>query len=162
MPRWRPLLTADLASVSDIAARVHPGFFEDDFVFAERQLLAPQGCWICDGPDGAMGYVLSHPWTLAAPPALNAPLGTIPHEPDIFYIHDLALLPQARGTGAAGRIVRTLIEIAQPYPAMSLVAVNGSIPFWSRFGFAVADRPDLAQKLLSYGEDARFMMRARR
>ena len=161
MAKWRPMQANDLPVVSGIAGKVHPRFFEDDFVFAERRALAPQGCWICEGPDGALGYVLSHPWTLAAPPALNSPLGAIPEKPDTFYIHDLALVPGARGTGAAGKIVETLIAVAKPFPAMSLVAVNGSAGFWSRFGFAPANRPDLAQKLRTYDEDARFMVRPR-
>jgi len=161
MSDWRPMDAADVPQVSAIAAKVHPGFFEDDAVFAERRILAPEGCWICEGNDGALGYVLSHPWTLAAPPALNSPLESLPGAPDTFYIHDLALLPAARGTGAAGKIIKTLIGAAAPYPTMSLVAVNGSIPFWSRFGFAVAERPDLAGKLSSYDASARLMVRQR-
>ena len=155
------MVEKDLPLVSAIAQKVHPSFFEDDPVFAERLRLAPEGCWICEGRDGALGYVLSHPWTLAAPPALNSPLGSLPGVPDTFYIHDLALLPATRGTGVARKIVEILIGTASPYSTMSLVAVNGSAPFWSRFGFAVSDRPDLAPKLASYAPDARLMVRQR-
>lgn len=160
MANWRPMQADDLPVVAKIAGEVHPRFFEESFVFAERQALAPQGCWICEGQGRPMGYVLAHPWTLAGPPALNSRLGGIPETPDTFYIHDLALLPLARGTGAARRIVETLIGVARDFPSMSLVAVNGSVDFWARFGFAVEDRPDLAQKLRTYDEDACFMVRA--
>lgn len=149
----------DVAAVSRIAAIVHPGFFEEDFVFSERQALAPEGCWLLEGGEDGIGYILSHPWALGSIPALNSRLHTLPEAPDTFYIHDLALLPAARGTGAASKIVETLIDVAKEFPSMSLVAVNNSIPFWSRFGFAVEDRPALAQKLLSYDEAARFMVR---
>lgn len=161
MTRWRPLLDSDIPTVSAIAAKVHPDFFEADAIFAERQRLAPEGCWLCEGDRGPMGYVLSHPWTLAAPPALNTLLGAIPGEPDTFYIHDLALLPAARGKGAAGAAVDILIDVAKDFAAMSLVAVNGSVPFWSRYGFTVAERPDLAAKLKSYDDAAQFMVRPR-
>lgn len=161
MFQWRRLRSSDIASVSAIAAKVHPDFFEDDVVFAERQNLAPEGCWLCEGENGPLGYVLSHPWTLTAPPALNSLLGAIPEAPDTFYIHDLALLPEARGLGAAGAAVEILIGVAKSLPTMSLVAVNGSVPFWSRYGFAISNRPDLMQKLLSYDDAAQFMVRQR-
>lgn len=158
-PFWRPLLASDIATVSRIAAQVHPGFPEADAVFAERQALSPQGCWLLETGQAGIGYVLSHPWRLGTVPALNARLGAIPEAPDTFYIHDLALLPAARGSGAASAIVETLIEVARPYRSMSLVAVNDSVAFWSRFGFAVEARPELAEKLMSYDAAARFMVR---
>jgi hypothetical protein len=37
--------------------------------------------------------------------------------------------------------------------------VNGSQPYWEKQGFSVQDVPQLREKLLSYSEDARFMMR---
>ncbi len=48
---------------------------------------------------------------------------------------------------------------ALPLPTMSLVAVGGSRGFWERQGFAVHDETALRAPLLSYGRDARFMMR---
>ena len=51
------------------------------------------------------GYLVSHPWPAGAVPALNSLLGEIPPGTANWYIHDLALLPAGRGTGAAGRIV---------------------------------------------------------
>lgn len=159
MAIWRPLASDDIAAVSKIAAAVHPGFFEEDAVFADRVALAPQGCWLLEADEGPLGYVLSHPWRLGDIPALNTTLGSLPVPADTFYIHDLALLRDARGTGAAGRIVETLIATAVPCPTMSLVAVNGSLPFWSRFGFAPVDAPELAGKLESYDGAARYMVR---
>lgn len=157
---WRPALPNDIAAISAVAAEVHPDFPEDDSVFAERIALAPQGCWLLVTAGGeAMGYVLSHPGRLGVLPALNSLLGALPEDPDTFYIHDLALLPRARGGGAAGEIVKTLIGIGAAYRTMSLVAVNGSIGFWSRFGFALEDRPELVAKLSSYDAHARFMVR---
>lgn len=159
MPGWRPLRISDIAAVSAIAARVHPGFFEEDAVFADRLTLSPDGCWLLEGERAPLGYVLAHPWRLGSVPALDTVLGTLPEAADTFYLHDLALLPGARGTGAAGRIVRKLIEGAKDYPTMSLVAVNGSQPFWSRFGFVPHEDAALGAKLASYDAQACYMVR---
>lgn len=158
---WRPLTQLDLPAVEAIAAAVHPDFPEDAAVFAERQRLYPAGTRILELAGTPSGYVLSHPWRYRHLPALNSPLGTIPADADTFYLHDLALLPTARGTGAAGRIVTDILDHARTagFPSMSLVAVNGSVSFWSKHGFAVTDAPELEQKLLSYEHAARFMVR---
>jgi N-acetylglutamate synthase-like GNAT family acetyltransferase len=106
-------------------------------------------------------YTLTHPWRYAEPPALNVMLGEIPARPSTYYIHDLALTPEARGSGAGAAIVEAVIAHAEKtgVPNLSLVAVNNSVPFWSRFGFEVVAEPKLVEKLLSYDADARFMVR---
>jgi ribosomal protein S18 acetylase RimI-like enzyme len=112
--------------------------------------------------DSLIGYILSHPWTYGAPPALNSLLGAIPMPPNTYYIHDIALLPQARGTGAANIVVAQLIDLAASLglPNLSLVAVNDSVGFWQRHGFALTPIPALDAKLRSYDDAARFMTRA--
>jgi ribosomal protein S18 acetylase RimI-like enzyme len=116
------------------------------------------------GRQGAklIGYILSHPWTYAAPPALNSQLGALPAPPTTYYIHDIALLPEARGTRAATTIVQQLIELAGTLnlPNLSLVAVNDSVAFWQRHGFMLTPVPSLDAKLRTYDEAARFMVRA--
>jgi len=48
---------------------------------------------------------------------------------------------------------------AAGWPALTLVAVNDAAPFWERHGFVVIDPPGMADKLASYGADARYMIR---
>jgi len=155
------MTTLDLPLVETIAAQVHPGFPEDLAVLAERQRLYPSGARLLELGGRPSGYILSHPWQFKALPALNSLLGALPKAPSTYYLHDLALLPAARGTGAAGIVVRDLIAHAQRqhFANMSLVAVNGSIPFWQKHGFAVVDAPELESKLMSYEGAARFMVR---
>ena len=88
-------------------------------------------------------------------------LGAIPADADTYYIHDLALLPLTRGVGAARQIVAALTKHASAmgYPSMSLVAVNGSLGFWEKHGFAVEHRPELADKLAAYEQAARYMVK---
>ena len=45
------------------------------------------------------------------------------------------------------------------FETMSLVAVNGSVPFWEKQGFGVEERPDLKEKLAAYEETARYMVK---
>ncbi len=151
---------ADLAAVAAIAARVHPAYPEDAAVFAERLALSPAGCLVLPRAEGIGGYVLSHPWPLGQVPALNARLGAVPAAADAWYIHDLALLPAARGTGAASACVAILARHARErgLRRMALVAVAGSAGFWRRHGFREAHDQALAAKLASYDDAARYMI----
>jgi len=158
---WRAMSGYDLDAVFAIATKVHPGFFEAADVLGEKHALYRHGCYILEVSEKPAGYVLSHPWLRGSLPALNAPLGQLPENPDTFYIHDLALLPLTRGVGAAGQIVSSLTKHAEAMglPTMSLVAVNGSAPFWEKQGFSAEDRPELAEKLAAYEDTARYMVK---
>lgn len=158
---WRAMSGYDLEAVSAIAAKVHPGFFEADAVLAEKHSLYRNGCYILEVAEKPAGYVLSHPFTRGTLPALNTLIGALPEKPDTFYIHDLALLPLTRGVGAAGQIVAALTKHAEVmgFPSLSLVAVNGSLPFWEKQGFVAEDRPELQEKLAAYEEAARYMVK---
>jgi GNAT superfamily N-acetyltransferase len=158
---WRPMMPSDLAAVSAIAARVHPEYPEDDAVFAERLALYPAGCLVLMNVTEALGYLISHPWYLGRPPALNALLGALPAPATTYYLHDLALLPDARGSGAAAAIVATLIRHAadQRHQNISLVAVNNSVQFWLRQGFRIHDDAALTARLSSYDAQARYLLR---
>ena len=152
---------ADLPSVNELATRIHPDYPEDDAVFAERLRLYPEGCRVLEGEHGLVAYVVSHPWRHQEPPPLNALLGALPPRPSTFYIHDLAMAPEAQGTGAGASIVALLADHASAsgLSSMSLIAVNGSAGFWQRQGFEAVHNPLLDSRLRSYGDDARFMSR---
>jgi GNAT superfamily N-acetyltransferase len=158
---WRAMSAFDLPAVDEIAAQVHPAFFEASEVLAERQQLYRNGCYLLEVSEKPVGYVLSHPWRTGALPALNAKLGEIPTDADTYYIHDLALLPVTRRLGAASHIVEALAKhaAAQGFATMHLVAVNGSKSFWERHGFAVEEAPALADKLRGYEDAAQYMVR---
>lgn len=158
---WRPMTAIDLPAVLAVAAVVHPGYPEDEAVFAERLRLFPDGCRVLAGNDGLRGYVVSHPWHRAAPPALNSLLGGLPAQAGSFYIHDLALLPAARGSGAGRAVTERLVQIAakEGLPCLSLVAIDGSSGFWRHQGFRELHDPALAAKLASYDDAARYMER---
>lgn len=161
--RWRAMSEADLAAVARIAARVHPDYPEKDEVFAERLRLYPTGNLLLLDPVGKpTGYVVSHPWPFASAPALDSLLGALPAGGDNYYIHDIALLPEARGRGAARAAVERLAQHAkrEGCARVSLVAIAGTQAFWERQGFAVAARAELDEMLKSYDASARYMSRA--
>ena len=144
----------DLPAVNGIADRVHPAFPERPAIPAERLALYPNGCLVLERDGAVMGYAVSHPWH-GKPPALDTLLGQLPITPATYYLHDLALLPAARGNGAAA--VAWLIRQAarENLATLSLVAVNDSVGFWQRQGFAVTGPAPT-----SYGAAAACMARA--
>lgn len=158
---WRPMTQADIPAVDAIAAEIHAALPEHAFVFAERQRLHPDGCFMLEVDGVPAGYVISHPWRYLSPPALNTLLERIPADASTYYIHDLALLPRARRTGAGSAIAARLIAHAAGtgLPNASLIAVYDAAPFWRRHGFRVVDDPALAEKLAGYGPEARMMTR---
>ena len=158
---WRAMTDYDLPAVQAIADVVHPDFFEAPEVLAERHGLYRNGCYLLELGEKPTGYVLSHPWRYGSLPALNTQLQRLPADADTYYLHDLALLPVARRIGAASKIVKALVKHAsvEGYQTMTLVAVNNSVPFWEKHGFAIAEVPELYAKLLSYDEAARYMVR---
>lgn len=157
--RWRPMTRTDLATVAQIAALVHPAYPEDPAIAAERLALDPAGCFMLDGEAAPIAYLLSHRWMDGDPPTLDTHLCALPPHPNVWYIHDIAMLPHARGLGAAAVIVTELETLARSHGLhrLALTAVNNSAPFWRRHGFIEAMTPTLAEQLASYGPDARYM-----
>lgn len=177
-PHWRAMQVADLPQVYSIAAQVHPAYPEQPQVFAERLRLYPEGCWVWQQAGQLAGYLISHPWHKMQPPALDSLLHALPCMATVtsqkavtninavtknactYYLHDIALLPQARGQQATQRILPTLAQLAHAHGMdnISLVAVNQSLSFWQAQGFKpVAAEQDLAAKLQSYGPETHYL-----
>jgi GNAT superfamily N-acetyltransferase len=157
---WRPMTPQDLTHVQALADAIHVSHPEDPEVLAERQRLYPQGCFMLVEDGRAIGYALTHPWRFAEPPRLNRLLGTVPSPATTYYIHDVALLPEARGKGYAAQVMKRLLAHAREagFNNLSLVAVNKSQLFWEKAGFRVIAVPGLGAKLTSYGPDAALMV----
>ena len=152
------MCASDLPAVVRTGNAIHLDHPEDEAVFAERLKLCPEGCHVLQGPAGLAGYIISHPWHANSPPPLNTLLSALPVPPGTWYIHDLALNPSARGTGAAPAIVAHLVARAGAagLARMDLIAVGASPRLWGRQGFRPATLPE--GKLASYGPGAAFMV----
>lgn len=160
MARWRHMTAADLPAVSAISDRVHGRYSEAIEVYGERLALYPPGCFVLDAADDAIaGYLITHPWLRNAPPKLGAMLHALRSDADTYYLHDIALLPETRGTGAGRSAVELAVETActSGFGEITLMAVGGADSFWSAQGFAVVDAAP--EVLASYGPEARLMRR---
>ena len=159
---WRPMAAADLDGVVAVAAGAFPDHPEDRACFANRLALHPAGCKVlADRADRVAGYLAAYPWRADDAPALNTLLPGLPATPDVYYLHDLALAPAARGGGRAAAGVALAVEAARAagLSTLTLTAVNGAAPFWARHGFAPRRSPALTAKLAGYGADAVYMTR---
>jgi GNAT superfamily N-acetyltransferase len=148
----------DLADVDHIGTIVHSRYPEREEVPAERLRLFPAGCLIATRDGKTIGYAIAHPGVTGRPPALDTLLGTLPADADCLYIHDVALLPEARGLGFGEAVTALLADVARGhgFSRLALTAVNDSTAFWGRQRFSVVP---IAKSLASYGDDAAYMVR---
>ncbi|TNE42157.1 MAG: N-acetyltransferase [Sphingomonadales bacterium] len=157
--QWRAMSTADLPMISAISDAVHGDYSERPDIYAERLALYPAGCRIFERDGTILGYLISHPWPRGAPPKLNARLGAIPEETDSYYLHDIALMPAARGSGAGAQATAFVLHHAEEagLREIRLVAVNGADSFWSGQGFTLA--PEGQDAAAAYGPGCYLMHR---
>jgi hypothetical protein len=158
---WRRADPVDITAIGRLSRRYLGDYAEEDFIFDERRRLCPEGCHVLSDGIAVGGYMISHPWRRADPPALNHLLGTLPEDADCWYIHDVAIDTGWRGSGGTAAIVAILDAIARTasFEVMALVAVAGADGYWRRLGFRDATTDALRVKLAGYGADARYMER---
>lgn len=160
-PYWRLAHAEDLDAISAIAARIHPDLPERPDVLAEKMRLYPDGCRVLIAGDEIAGYGLAHPWMLHRIPPLNGFLDRLPDAADCLYVHDVAVLPDARG-GAARAYVAEIEQLARGsgIATLALVSVYDTRGFWERLGFGpITTDAALRNKLASYGASATYMLR---
>jgi GNAT superfamily N-acetyltransferase len=160
-PHWRRARTTDLAAISAIAARIHPDLSESPDVLAEKLRLFPDGCRVLAAANAIAGYGLAHPWMQQQIPPLDGFLGQLPEAADCLYIHDVAVLPDARG-GVARAYAAEIDQLARSsgITTLALVSVYGTRAMWERLGFhPVTPDAALCAKLACYGASATYMLR---
>ncbi len=125
---------------------------------------SPSTCFVAEHIAGAQqgmaGYLFAMPWRLSTPPQLDAPNCILPAHPDCLYLHDLAVAPNARKTGAGQALVAVFMERLSTLPLQhaSLISIQASAPYWQRHGFRiVAANAAIEAKLASYSTDAVYM-----
>jgi GNAT superfamily N-acetyltransferase len=144
-----------------MADRIHADLPERPEVFAEKIQLFPEGCFVLAADTQIAGYGLSHPWMLDDIPPLDRFLGRIPAAADCLFIHDVVVLPEARGRRAGAALIDIFAALAKSrrLAVLALVSVYDTRALWEGFGFSPRIDPALADKLGSYGETARYMVR---
>ena len=159
--KWRPTTATDLEAIQTIANVVHPDLSERREIFAEKLRLFSEGCLVCVEDGVILGYAFVHPWLMNNIPKLNELLLRLPPTPDCLLIHDVALLQQARGRGTARALLERIAKLAteREIPNLALVSVYNSHLHWAHLGFEVVSNEVVADRLNSYSENARYMVR---
>lgn len=99
--------------------------------------ISPATCLVAYDRERVVGYFLSHPWPRRQLPPLNEVYSVVPPGADTLFLHDLAVLPDERGRGWAAALVDRVLAAghAAGFRRAELISVQGSQPFWSRWGF---------------------------
>jgi hypothetical protein len=157
---WLPLSENDLANVMRIAQIIHPQLFEQISVFAEKINYCPEACLKWTANQQLYGYGLAHPWQLYSIPKLNHLLSPSFSEMNCIYIHDVAILPSARGFNATEKYINYLkgLAISLQINYLALVSVYATEAFWKRLGFDRQSKQNCAASLTDYGNQACYMI----
>ena len=152
----RALYVADLPAVLTIQCAAYGAEYRESAAVLGRKLeLAPGGSWLAEVGGAAVGYVFAHPWGGVAAPPLHVPLDALPVRAERGFIHDLAVLPGARGLGVAAMLFSRVREWsgAASHRDIRLVALVDAVPFWKRHGFSALS----ARLPPGYGDGACLM-----
>lgn len=154
----------DLGQVLDIQQRCYPpGYLEPLAAFENKLRQAPDTAWLAVTDSVAQAYLVCLPVDEAHFPALHADNWRPPPRAKWLYLHDMAVDPGHRGSGAGGRLIEQAVSHAHAagLEGLALIAVQGSQPYWARHGFVVREAldPALQAALGTFGEGAHFMVR---
>lgn len=169
-----PMRLSDIAQVLAVQASAYPAhLLEDAAFFRNRLALSPSTCWVARpanapafAPANAplLGYLIAYPWADGLPPALNAPLHTLPSPATTWFLHDCAVAAHCQGLGVGQALYRTAAAHAQAVGLRqaALVALESAVGYWRKQGYAEPARslPGMAHKLSGYGAGARYLTRA--
>ena len=161
-PRWRAMREDDLGAVGIVGDTVHRDLPERPEVLAEKRALFSRGAFVLEQDGAIVGYALAHPWRLGAAPALDTMLGALPATADCLYLHDIAILPAARGHRSARAMIERLADVARAKNLrhLALTSVYGTQDFWASCGFIAAPAPGMEASLATYGGPAVYMVSA--
>lgn len=166
--------STDLAQVLEIQRLCYPSsYHEPRSAFENKLRWAPQTSWIATcgdaNPGGrtqapmACAYLVALPVDESHFPQLHAHDWTPPSRARWLCIHDLAVHPDHRGSGAAGHLIDHAATQARQagLAGLALVAVEGAEAYWARQGFEAVqvDHKGLRDRLASFGDTAKFMIR---
>lgn len=160
LPIWRQAASRDLYLIDRIGNEAHGDLPERLEVFIEKFKLFPEGHRVLDRKGLIEGYGIAHPWSMGSVPPLDTFLDELPANPQCLFIHDIVILPQARGHRASEKFVEFVATLARSrdIPYLALVSVYDTHSMWGDYGFNVVDNLSLSGKLKSYGGTARYMI----
>ena len=160
----RTMADADLPDVLAIQAFCYTELTPESRQSLHAKLKASRStCQVASLHGHTVGYLIALPWESSHPPALDAQTCRLPSSPSCLYLHDLAVMPDARRSGAGRVLVEAFLTRLKRMGLgrASLVAVQNSAPYWERHGFrAVPQAGQLKARLSTYGLGVQYMERA--
>lgn len=152
----RPMVQDDLDQVMRIQEQAYiPELHESATAFTGKIQCFPDSNWVIQGQQGLLAYLFSQPAQHLFPPPLND-AGSSIESATALHLHDMAVLPEARGLGIATALVTASLDWGrrQDLAWASLVAVQDSQVFWQARGFSICTPK---KSLESYGSGACYM-----
>lgn len=154
----RPMQADDVPGMLIVQAECYPPpMNEPASVLLARWQACGDTAWVACDPRGQVVAYLVGYWSRWGK---VSPLGqAFRHaaEPEVLYLHDLAIGRSLRGQGAA----QALLSVARRacsdrgMQGITLVSVNGSQPFWQRMGWDILVLDAAGQHALTtYADDA--------
>jgi ribosomal protein S18 acetylase RimI-like enzyme len=133
---------------------------ESEASLRAKLLASPTTCFIAEHKGKVVGYLIAVPSRFESPPEFDAPYYDVPPYPNALYLHDLAVAPEGRGSGAGKMLVTEFISRfrASELPRACLIAIQDSASYWERYGFHIVMPSESPQaKIESYGNNAKYM-----
>lgn len=156
----RTLSTEDLPLIMQIQAACYPAHFNEAAeVFAERIANYAHSSWLALRNNQALGYLFTYPTQLGQVCKLGSGFSTS-QAANCLYLHDMAVLPEAKGQGIASALLSTALQYGRQRKLRhsALVAVQNSATFWQKFGYSISSLESEQQmNLLSYGDQAHYL-----
>ncbi|MFD5315857.1 GNAT family N-acetyltransferase [Streptomyces sp. NPDC127098] len=156
-PRIRNLADDDWDAVVALEARTYGAvaLSEDRVALESRGRASPSTCFVIESARQMAGYVLALPYPFRRFPDLTRPESESFGGPNLHF-HDFVVAREYRGRGLAKRLLGRIASTAaaQGFERLSLVAVNGSGPFWTGRGFRTLREITVPP---CYGPDAAYL-----
>lgn len=126
-------------------------FHEDIKTFASKIDYSPKTCYGVLVENKLVAYAISFPWSSDEIVNLNSTLNLNFQKPTVMYIHDISVDLDYQGLGLATTLLRKITHTALELDLhmLTLVAVQGSSTYWSKFGFVKSEL-----KVNNYGLEA--------
>jgi ribosomal protein S18 acetylase RimI-like enzyme len=134
----RSLTAEDVPAIAALEAEAYePALHESPEAFARLIEVFGAGAIGAFDEHGLCGYALGVPLRSGSVLELRQPLRAIPADADMFYVHDVAIAARCRGQGLGRTLAERLMAVGAGlgFERFELVSVQGSAPFWARFGF---------------------------
>ena len=153
---------ADLPAITAVQHLCYDEHFLESHASFHSKLTATAAtCWLASRHGKILGYLITLPVTATTFPILDALAFDKCAEPELLYIHDLAITPDGRAFGLGKQLLARAQQTAKALaiPRAGLIAVQASASYWTRQGFVAvdADARGLAEKVASFGDGACYM-----